>query len=102
MSSVNKKSAKQRITDKIKASHITNRLQEFSMSKPSDKDYDDVQMSPAQVNAAKALLSKVVPDLKQVEQTIRDERKKTKQDIDNALIAKGIDPDTVWGEVVKH
>jgi len=102
MSNVNHKSAKQRITDRIKAGKIAGRLNEFSVCRPSDEDYINVQMSPAQVNAAKILLGKVVPDLKQVEQTIRDERKKTKQDIDNALIAKGIDPDTVWGEVVKH
>ncbi|RKX21875.1 MAG: hypothetical protein DRP45_11870 [Candidatus Zixiibacteriota bacterium] len=96
------KSAKQRLTDRIKAGKIQRRLQEFAVSKPTDENFADVQMSPPQVNAAKILLGKVVPDLKQVEQTIRDERKKTKQDIDNALIAKGIDPDTVWGEVVKH
>ena len=67
MSNVNKKSAKQRITDKIKASHITNRLQEFALTTEDDPDYDKVKMSPAQVTAAFKLLAKVVPDLKQVE-----------------------------------
>jgi len=67
MSNVNKKSAKQRITDKIKASHITNKLQAFALSSPTDKDYDKVQMTPHQVTAGFRLLAKVVPDLKQIE-----------------------------------
>ena len=67
MSSVNKGSAKQRITDKIKASHITNRLQEFALTHPDDPDYIKAQMSGPQVTAAFRLLAKVVPDLKQIE-----------------------------------
>ena len=67
MSNVNKGSAKQRITDKIKASHIATRLQEFALSTPEDKDYIKKQMSSPQVTAAFRLLNKVVPDLKHVE-----------------------------------
>jgi len=102
MSNVNKGSAKQRITEKIQASRITNRLQAFALSKPGDDNYDKVQMTPAQVTAGFKLLGKVVPDLKQVEQTIKDERKKTKQEIDDALTARGIDPEMLWNEVVRH
>ena len=67
MSSVNKGSAKQRISEKIKASHLTTRLQEFAMTFPEDPDYDRKNMTDPQVQAAKILLAKVVPDLKQIE-----------------------------------
>lgn len=67
MSNVDKGSAKQRITDKIKASAITNRLQSFALAKTTDKDYDKKVMSTAQVTAGFRLLAKVVPDLKQIE-----------------------------------
>ncbi len=82
MSNVNHKSVKQRISEKIKASHITNRLQEFSLSGVFDletdpeneeeyndkkKEWQKKQMTGPQVTAAFKLLGKVVPDLKQVE-----------------------------------
>lgn len=67
MSNVNKGSAKQRITDKIKASHLTTRLQNHAMTHEGDKDYKKKVMTSTQIQAAKILLAKVVPDLKQVE-----------------------------------
>ena len=67
MSNVNKGSVKQRIADRINAGKIANRLHDHVMTKPGDKDYDKKVMSSTQINAARILLAKVVPDLKQVE-----------------------------------
>jgi len=69
MSNVNHKSAKQRISDRIKAGKIQRRLQEFTLARPDDENYAKVQMSPHQVTAGFRLLAKVVPDLKQIELT---------------------------------
>lgn len=69
MSNVGHKSAKERISDRIKASAITNKLQAFALTGPEDKDYTKKQMTQGQVTAARILLSKVVPDLKQTEHT---------------------------------
>ena len=69
MSNVGHKSAKERISDRIKASAITNKLQAFALTDPEDEDYIKKQMTQGQVTAARILLSKVVPDLKQTEHT---------------------------------
>jgi hypothetical protein len=47
------------IREKIQGSLIINRLQDHVVG--------DVEMTPSQVNAAKTLLGKVIPDLKAVE-----------------------------------
>jgi hypothetical protein len=47
------------IREKIQGSQIINRLSKHVMG--------DVEMTPSQVNAAKTLLGKVIPDLKAVE-----------------------------------
>ena len=67
MSSVNKKALKQRISERIKAGMITTRLEEFATTHPEDPDYIKKSMTTAQVSAARILLSKVIPDLKQIE-----------------------------------
>jgi hypothetical protein len=69
MSNVGHKSAKERISERIKASAISRRLQEFALAEPLDDDYLNKQMTQPQVTAARILLSKVVPDLKQTEHT---------------------------------
>lgn len=51
----------QRVRDKIAAHHLTNRLQAHVMG--------EIDLTATQVQAAKILLAKVVPDLKQVEHT---------------------------------
>lgn len=69
MSNVGHRSAKERISERIKAAAITNKLQAFALTDPEDKDYIKKQMTQGQVTAARILLSKVVPDLKQTEHT---------------------------------
>lgn len=51
----------QKTRDKIQASAIVNRLQ--------DHVYGKVELSASQVNAAKVLLNKVLPDVRQTELT---------------------------------
>ena len=102
MSSVNKGTARERLTERIQAGKILLKLQKFIISKPTDEDYDNVQMTGPQVNAAKILLNKVAPDLKAIEQTIKDERKKTKSEVDDALTALGLDPQQVWEQITRH
>lgn len=48
------------IREKIKGSHIIRRLSDH---------IDNDTMTPSQVNAAKVLLAKIIPDLKQQENT---------------------------------
>jgi hypothetical protein len=67
MSNVNHKTAKERTAERIKASKILTRLQRFVLAKEEDDDYEAAQMTQQKVNAAKILLGKVVPDLKQME-----------------------------------
>lgn len=52
----------QKTRDKIRASQLINRLTKHALG-------DDEIMSTSQVNAAKALLNKVLPDLKAMEHT---------------------------------
>ncbi len=59
MSNVNHKSAKQRITDRIKAGKIIGRVQKCALGLE--------EMTVTELNAARICLSKVVPDLKQTE-----------------------------------
>jgi len=47
------------VRDKIKASQLVNRMYDIAMG--------NVEANPVQVNAAKALLNKVLPDLKSTE-----------------------------------
>lgn len=62
-----RENAYQRFTDKVKAGKLASRLHDFALAKKDDKDYDKVSMTSTQVNAAKILLAKVVPDMKSVE-----------------------------------
>jgi len=96
MSSVNKKSITQKIKDKIDAGKIATKLQNHI------NDPDNTPMAATQINAARILLGKVCPDLKAVEQTIKDERKKTKEEIYARLKSLGLNPDEVWQSVSKH
>ena len=59
MSNVNHKSAKQRITDRIKAGKIIGRVQKCALGLE--------EMTVTELNAARICLAKVVPDLKQVD-----------------------------------
>ena len=52
----------QKTRDRIQASQLINRLENHVLN--------DVDMSASQVNAAKILLGKVIPDMKQIEATV--------------------------------
>jgi len=69
MSSVSKGTIKQRTIDRIKAGKILTKLQDFALADPDDPDYENKQMTQGRVTAARILLSKVVPDMKQIEHT---------------------------------
>ena len=92
MSSVNKKSARERAIDRIKTTLLIKRLQKFVLAEPGDDNYEKVQLSQPQVNSIRILLGKKLPDMKAIEQTIRDERVKTREEIDAGLTALGLDP----------
>ena len=55
------------VKQKIQASQLINRLQNFALSDAEDPDFAKKAMSGDQVRAAFGLLSKVVPDLKAIE-----------------------------------
>ena len=67
MSSVNKGTFNKRTSDRIKAGKLVGRLLKFSLAEPEDPDFANKQMTQGQVSAARILLSKVMPDLKQIE-----------------------------------
>ena len=94
MSNVDKGSAKQRMIARIKSGKILARMQKAAMG--------EIEVTSQEIAAAKLVLGKVLPDLKAVEQTIKDERKKTREQIDAQLIANGIDPEVVWQSHAKH
>lgn len=102
MSNIDKGTARDRMIQRIKVSKLINRLQKFALSKLGDDDYDKIQMTPAQVQAAKVTLAKVLPDLKQVDQTIRDETSNSKDEIFAQLKSLGIDPEVIWKAISKH
>jgi hypothetical protein len=90
------------MVDRIKEAKLLNRLQRFALAKPSDEDYESAQMTVPQVNAAKILLGKKMPDQRAIEQTIKDERIKTREEIDAGLVALGLDPKEIWQNITKH
>ncbi len=53
--------------EKIKTSQLINRLNAFALREPDPQTGEVVEMSPAQVKAAIALLKKTVPDLQVIE-----------------------------------
>lgn len=55
------------IKEKIKTSQLVNRLSAFALSELDAQSGRPVEMSPAQVKAAIALLKKTLPDLQNVE-----------------------------------
>jgi hypothetical protein len=55
------------VKQKIQASQLINRLQNFALLDVTDPDFAKKAMSGDQVRAAFGLLSKVVPDLKAIE-----------------------------------
>ena len=102
MSNVDKGPLKKRIAQRIKAGRIQERMQRFVLAEKGQEGWDKLDMTTQQVAAARILLAKVVPDLKQVEQTIRDERAKTKLEIDARLKSFGLDPSEIWQSIEKH
>ena len=102
MSNSHKPSANNRVSQRIQAGKLARRLEAFALVKPEDADFDEKSMTQGQVAAARILLAKTVPDRKQVEQTIRDERVKTRKEIDDALVAQGINPADIWEKVRVH
>jgi hypothetical protein len=59
----------ERARDRIKAGMLMRRLHDFVVATPLDDDYLEKMMTSSQVTAAKTLLAKVLPDLKQTEHT---------------------------------
>ena len=96
MSNVGHKSVSQRIADRIKGAKIAGKLQAHI------EDPEKTPLLPTQITAARILLAKVSPDMKQVESIIKDERKKTREQIDAQLVANGIDPEVIWQSHAKH
>ena len=95
-SNVSLGTVQQRIADRINGSKIAGKLIAH-IENPKK-----TPMLTTQIQAAKILLAKVSPDLKAVEQTIRDERAKTKQEIFAHLTTLGLDPKEIWQSVSKH
>ena len=61
--------ADKRHRQSIQTSKLVNRLGRFALSHKSDPDHDDVHMTRDQIQAAKVLLAKTLPDLSAVEQS---------------------------------
>lgn len=63
-----------------RADKLMHKIERFVLAQPEDKDYDRMQMTPAQVQATQVILKKLVPDLSSVEQTIVDENEKLSEE----------------------
>jgi len=94
MSNVGHRTVKERLTEKIRAGRILKRMQAAALG--------EIEVTQQEIAAARLVLGKVLPDLKAVEQTIKDERKKTREQIDAQLVANGIDPKVIWQSTAKH
>lgn len=70
----------------IKVGNILTRLEKFVSGETDDEGNPAVIMTPAQVNAAKTLLGKVLPDMQQVE-TVGDEQIKSVAELRRELVA---------------
>ena len=102
MSNVSKGTARQRAVERIRTGKLIKRLQEFALAKETDEDFKDKNLTVSQVNAIKVVLAKSLPDMKAIEQTIKDERIKTREEIDAGLTALGLDPKEIWQNITKH
>ena len=56
---------------KIQTSQILNRLQNHVLTHPEEEDFKKKFMHPSQVNAALGLLKKTLPDITQIEGSIK-------------------------------
>lgn len=57
----------QSVINSIRTTQLTKRLQGFALSELDEQSGRPIEMSPAQVKAAVALLKKTIPDLSSVE-----------------------------------
>lgn len=57
----------QSVIDKIRTSQLVNRLEGFALNELDPQSDKPIDMSPAQVKAAIALLKKTMPDLSSIE-----------------------------------
>lgn len=73
---------------KVEAGKLAARLHEFALAKKGEEKYDEVQMTNAQVTAARTLLGKVVPDMKSVEVKGQGEWDGDPNSISNAQLAE--------------
>ena len=94
--STNRLSHKDRTLKKMSEAHIIDRLIQHFLGTL------DPPMDAGQINIGLRLANKLLPDLKAIEQTIKDDRKKSKLEVDAALIANGIDPEKIWKQVTQH
>jgi hypothetical protein len=57
----------ERAKDAIRTTQLCKRLNGFALSEPDEQTGKPIEMSPAQVKAAVALLKKTLPDLQSIE-----------------------------------
>ena len=69
------------VRQKIKASQLVNRLQNYALAKFTDKEDAPKLMSDGQVRAAMGLLAKCVPDLQRTEHTGEEKPDGTREPI---------------------
>ena len=94
--SSNRLSHKDRTLKKMSEAHIIDRLIKHFLGEL------DPPLDAGQINVGLRLANKLLPDLKAIEQTIKDDRKRTKAEVDAALMANGIDPEEIWKQATQH
>ena len=78
------------VRDRIKTSMLLNRLQAHALSEKCPQNGEVVKLEPTQIKAIEILLRKTVPDLSQIDGTIRTIRETSEMsDAELAAIATG-------------
>ena len=73
--------------EKIRATQLTNRLQAYVLGELDPSTGEPVEMKPAQVNAAKVLLDKVLPSLSMSDVLTSSGDEKTPEELFSQLAA---------------
>lgn len=94
----------------VRAVKISNKISDFAEANPTDEDYQDKEMSMAQLKAAEIILNRTVPVLSAIQIVSDDDNENlTREEIETRIrdklaanpllgILAGITPKTIEGE----
>jgi len=91
--------APERMRARIQGQRIIDRIQAWFFNEPDPHTGLPVEdMTVEKANAGFKLLGKVLPDMRSIEMVFSDNGKLSREDINERLRAKGLDPELVWNQ----